>query len=144
MTSCGPGNNCCSNSASPHARRKLRWPPTEAESPSYAEVSTSKPARKHAGSDFWIFLEYIGRRREDAERGLEPYYDRLDLELLQLLSAEGNAGRILREFRGDLIRPDSVTSALGRDVFLWFLALDDVRQYRVAHLAREIAVDDEP
>ena len=95
-----------------------------------AEVNASKPPHQYLADNWWPYLVYIQRRRDEARSALEPFYARMDVELLLLLGAERSAGLMLRQFRFDM--PPILNgdlSAFAEDFWVWLQTLEAIQKH---------------
>ncbi|NNM45229.1 hypothetical protein [Knoellia koreensis] len=121
------------------------WPPARDEIVTLCKaIDPRKPPKEFLASSWWPYLQYIQRRRGEAQRALEPYYDRMDVELLSHVTAERDAGGMLRIFEpgwplptGDSLVPWAV------DIDNWTKALDSIRTHREV-LVPSVPPDDGP
>jgi len=114
-------------------RPDIEWPPTEAEMQSMcAEVDVSQPPFKHGFENWWVYLRMIQHRRMVAEKALEPYYDRMDEELLVLDNNERDTGLLLASLMLPALRVDETLDLndFAADLWVWVQAIDALRVYK--------------
>lgn len=102
-------------------RQDVTWPPTQQQLTELcSKIDTTKPPREVLTNSWWTYLEYIQRMRQEAQLRLEPYYDRIDEDLLELLNTEREAGSMLRQFRPEMPTPTNATlEAWVGDFYKW-------------------------
>lgn len=121
------------------------WPPAKDEIVTLCKaIDPRKPPKEFIAPSWWPYLEYIQRRRGEAQRALEPYYDRMDVELLSVVTAERDAGGMLRLFEPGWPLPTSDSLVpWAVDIDKWTKALDSIRTRREA-LVPSVPPDDAP
>ena len=106
------------------ARSDVAWPPTQQQLKEMCcAIDAKKPPRQFLADNWWTYLAYTQRMRHEAQLRLEPYYDRIDEDLLELMNAEREAGLMLRQFRSGMPRPANLTLEVwAEDFYKWIQA----------------------
>lgn len=101
-----------------------------------AEINGQRPLKRFlAASSWWPYLEFIQRRRAEAQRGLEPFYDRMDLELAHVLGRERESGLMLSQCEHGYARPSGEDVRIfAEDLYGWISAVRAVKNQRDAVL----------
>ncbi len=142
-----PGRSLVATLRASTGRQGTGWPPRADDLRAMcAAVQPSKTPKGQLMGNWWRYLEHIYNQQVRAQRGLEPFYHRMDEELLGLVRDERESGLILRQFSirefGDPRNPS--LDAFANDLSNWLASVEALREYHDRVLAPGRYTPDDP